>query len=163
MASKEELMKQLKEKFDACKRELEFKSSFEELDEMFHISDGVLDAGFVSDRFSRQLCSRIVDNYMNWTNYLHGLIMPNPQSMINMHESKMFSDSDLRKKIMKTITQAMALVSTNTKAGLTKDKKAEAEFIDESIKFWKENFKPEITKIIEKVNSDWKADAEKED
>ena len=149
--------------FEQAKQELGFKSSFEEIDEIFFIKNAVLDVDFVADRFSRQLCSRIVETYMNWNNYLHSLVMPNPQSMINMHESKMFSEAEMRKKIMDLITKAMALVSTNTKIGLTRDKKDEAGFIDEAVRFWNEDFKPEIVKIIEKVNSDWNADAVKND
>ncbi len=163
MAEKDKLMAEMKEKFTEAKQELGFKSSFEEIDELFHIRDGVLDTDFVSNRFSRQLCSRIVETYMNWNNYLHSLIMPNPQSMINMHESKMFSDADVRKSIIKTLTKAMALVSRNTKIGLSKDKKQEADFIDDAVSFWNEEFEPAIVKVIEKVNCDWKADAEKED
>ena len=163
MTDKEELMKELKEKFETCQEETGFKSSFDELNGIFFIKDSVLDSGFVSDRFSRQLSSRIVETYMNWANYLHGLVMPNPQSMINMHEGKMFSDGEVRKGIMSLITKTMALVSTNTKVGLTKNKKDEADFIDEAVRFWREDFNPEILKIIEKVNSDWRADAEKED
>ena len=159
---KQELLKELKEKFETCKKELGFKATFEELDEIFYIKDSVLDIGFVSESFSRQLCSRIVDSYMNWNNYLHSLIMPNPQSMINMHESKMISEDNMRKDIIKLITQTMAFVSTNTKIGLIKDKKEEADFIDESVKFWNKTFKLKVLKIIEKIVGDWKKDAEKD-
>ncbi len=159
---KQELLKELKEKFDETKQELGFKATFEELNEIFYIKDSVLDVSFVSENFSRQLCARIVDTYMNWNNYLHNLIMPNPQSMINMHESKMISDDDGRKDIIKLITQTMAFVSTNTKIGLIKDKKEEGDFIDKSVRFWNEKFKQKVSEIITKICDGWKKDAEKD-
>jgi len=154
---KQELLQEMKKKFEQTKQELGFNVTLEDLERIFYISDGVLNSDFISENFSRQLSSRIVDTYMNWNNYLHSLIMPNPQSMINMHESKMFADK--RQDIINLITKAMALVSRNTKTGLTKDKKQEAEFIDDSVKFWDEIFKPSLVKILEKVVNDWKKDA----
>ena len=52
--------------------------------------------------------------------------------------------------------RAMAFASTNTLVGLTKNRKEEAEFIDESLKFWNEEFSPILTVIMKKVNDNWK-------
>ena len=147
-------MKELKEKFEKARKELGFSVSFEDLEGVFFIKDAVLNTGFVSDGFERQLTARIVDTFMNWNNYLHSILMPNPQSMINMHESKMFSDGN-RKEIIGLITKSMGIISLNTLNGLTKDKKKQAEFIDNSYNFWNESFKPKLTEIMEKVNQDW--------
>ena len=54
----------------------------------------------------------------------------------------------------------MTLVSTNSIIGLTKDKKLEAKFIDNAIKFWKEPFLPELTKIMKKINYGWRKNPE---
>ncbi len=155
MAEKWDLIEQTKHQFKKIKEELGFKSTFEQLNEVFFIQDAILDTGFVSDRFSRQLSARIVDTIMNWNNYLHSLLVPNPQSMINIHESKIFT-TDERKKIIELITKAMTVVSQNTLNGLTKNKKLEADFIDNSYQFWNQEFKPELEKIITKVNENWK-------
>lgn len=152
---KAELLRELEEKFEVVKKELGFMSSLKELNRIFFIKDAVLGVGFVSENLSRQLCSRIVDTYMNWNNYLHSLIIANPQNMFNINESKMFNEEE-KKEITKLMTETMALVSTNTLVGLTKDKSTEAKFIDDSVDFWKKTFCPALIKIIKKVNSGWK-------
>jgi len=150
-----ELFNELKEKFDILKKGLGFNASLKDLDSIFFIRDAVLSVGFVSECLSRQICSRIVDTYMNWNNYLHGLIIPNPNYMLNINESKMFSEEE-RRKITNLMTETMALVSTNTLVGLTKDKAVEAKFIDDAVIFWKKTFCPELIKIMKNVNEGWK-------
>ena len=85
---KVQLLKEFRWDFDKMKTELGFKSSFDDLNNIFFIDDFVLKTEFVSNRLSRQICSRIVETYMNWNNYLHSLIITNPQNMINVTESK---------------------------------------------------------------------------
>lgn len=151
---KEELIKQLREKFDGAKKEIGFKSEFKEIDEIFFVTDHILSEKFVSDNFSRQMCSRIRDTFNVWNNYLHSLLMPNPQHMLNMTEAKLFSDNE-RKEMWDLIKRALALNSLNTLAGLEKDLNREREFIDGSVKFWREKFKPGVLKVMKKVNKGW--------
>ena len=151
----EDLVVEMRKAFEKVQAELGFKAGWEELDKIFFIEDAVLGAGYVSKRFSRQICSRIVETYMNWDNYLHGLVIPNPQNMINITESKMF-DHDEKKQIMKLMTKTMKLVSSNTLVGLTKEKKKEAGFIDEAVRFWNEEFEPKAKEVMKKVNEKWK-------
>jgi len=157
---KTQLLKEFKEDFEKMKKELKFKSNFDDLNNIFFIDDFVLKTEFVSNRLSRQICSRIVETYMNWNNYLHSLIIANPQNMINVTESKVFNDEE-RLDIRKLMTKAMALVSTNTLIGLTKDKKAESKFIDDSVSFWVSEFGIKVEEIMKKVNDEWKERAEK--
>ena len=77
----EELLEELKEKFEKTRKELGFKSNFDEINEIFFINDFILHEKFVSEFFSRQLCRRIVDTYNSWVGYLHGLMMPNPSNI----------------------------------------------------------------------------------
>tara|TARA_Y100000310_G_scaffold345322_1_gene463766 strand:+ start:421 stop:921 length:501 start_codon:yes stop_codon:yes gene_type:complete len=150
-----ELLKELEVKFKQTKDDLGFKASFEELDGVFFLKDAVLSAGFVSEAFSRQICSRIVETYSNWNNYLHGLIMPNPHHILNVNESKMIDDEE-KKVVTGLLSESMALASTNTLIGLTQDKKSEGKFIDDSLEFWKSSFKPKAGKVIKKINDGWK-------
>jgi hypothetical protein len=152
--NKKEILQELKEKFQETKKDLGFRPSFEELDGAFFIRDGVLSAGFVSERFSRQLCSRIVETCSVWNNYLHSLLMPNPGHILNMNESKMFSEEE-RKEIMDLISSSMAITSRNNVIGLKKNKKEEADFINEAFNFWNEKFRPATIKITEKINKGW--------
>lgn len=155
MKDKKELLNEMKEKFEDIKKDLKFKSSLEELNNIFYIKDAVLNIGFVSENFSRQLCARIVETYSNWNNYLHSLILPNPQHMINMNESKMFNEEE-KKEIVAILTKSLALTSTNTLVGLTKDKQLEGKFIDDSVEFWKQDFHPKLVEFIKKINNGWK-------
>jgi len=161
MAEKKEIFKELEERFEHAKKELGFKSSLDDLDEVFYIREAVLKNGFVSERVSRQICSRIVESYNLIINYLHGLVLPSPQNMIAITESKMFDEQE-RKDILKLMTKTMAILSLNNRVGQTKDKKLEAEFIDSSLKFWKEEFNPKLKEIVIKVSEDWKKRAKEE-
>lgn len=150
---KEELLNELDGKFAVMKKELGFKASLEELDGIFFLRDLVLKEGFVSGQVSRMLCSRIVDMYMSWANYLHGFIIPNSGSMINLTESQIFNDAE-KAVILSTFNKILALVSANTLNGLTKDKKAEARFVDDSVSLWNE-LNPKLQQIIKRVNTAW--------
>jgi hypothetical protein len=66
----------------------------------------------------------------------------------------MFEDEE-KQHIMNLMNEIMAMISTNTLAGITQDKKAEAKFIDDSVKFWNKRLKPELKHIMEKVNKCW--------
>ncbi len=152
---KKDILKDLEKSFEEIQKELKFKSTFQDIDKIFFISDAVLREGFVSENFSRQLCSRIVETYIGWTNYLHSLIMPNPQNILNISESKVFSNEE--KEEMKTLMKkGMFLSSKSSWIGLTKDKTEEAKFIDEAVEIWKTYFGLKITKILEKIKEEWK-------
>ncbi|MFH1802997.1 MAG: hypothetical protein ABH864_06145 [archaeon] len=151
---KKEVIVELKDKFGEARKEIGFKSELKELDGAFFVTDHILHEGFVSEDFSRQMCSRIRDTLNVWANYLHSLLMPNPQHLINITEAKLFDEGD-RKEIQVLIKGALALNRLNTLCGLTKDKKMEAEFIDGAMKFWNEKYKPGIVKIMKKVNKGW--------
>ena len=151
----QELIDELKEKFEETKKELGFKSSFDEINEVFFINDFILHEKFVSEFFSRQLCRRIADTYNSWVGYLHGLMVPNPSNMLTVMENKMLEREE-KDKVSDLIKKALILTSENTLIGLQKDKKREAKFIDDSIKLWKDYFKPELIKIMEKLNKGWR-------
>ena len=151
---KQELLNELKEKFELMKNELGFKSSFEEIDSIFFISDYILRERFVSENLSRKVCSRMVDLFMSWSNYFHSIIMPNPQNILNASESKVF-DSDEKKEMTELMKKIMAISSKNSLNGLTKDKKREGEFIDYCVGFWQEELKEKVIKMMTKINKEW--------
>lgn len=155
MNNKDEILEELHKQFDKIKKELDFKSSFDEINEIFFIEDMALKQNYVSNQFSRQLCSRIVEMYNSWLEYFHGLIMPMPGNIIIMMESNILNDSE-KKEINEIIKKIVAITSTNALLVLTKDKKEEAKFIDDSANIWSKDIKPKITPIIRKINSEWK-------
>jgi len=153
---KDKLSKQLDERFQELKKEQKIKSSMEELDEIFFIKDFISKEGFVSDRLTRQICHRIVETYMGWNEFLHGLIMPDPHNVLNMGESKLFGQEE-RKEIFELIKGIMERSSTSSLILLKRNKQEEPKFIDESVRYWKESFLPGIIKIMEKINKEWRA------
>jgi hypothetical protein len=154
--SSEQLICELHDGFAKVKNELGLKCSFNELDSVFFIEDAILQIGFVSkNALSRQICGRIVETFMGWNHYLHNLIMPGSQDMIQMNESKMLNETD-RKMAGKMIGNAMRFVSENMLNGLTKDKKAESEFIDGALDFWNEDYKGSLIAFMQKIHSGWK-------
>ena len=136
------------------KTELKFKTTFDELDEIFFLQDFILSQRFVNTRLSRAIGRRISDTFMNWNNYLHSLILPNPGNLLNVTESKMFTDNE-KEDIIAVINQTMALASKHSLNGLRHDREGEAKFIDDSATFWKKTFLPKVLEVMEKVNSSW--------
>ncbi len=149
-----ELLDELEEKFNALKEELEFESSLEEIDEIFLIKDHILGEGFVSESLSRQICLRIVDLYRGWTGYLHGLIMPNPQNILNMSEAKIF-DQNEKKEISELMKKTMEISSRNSLISITRDKEEEAKFIDDCVNFWNDIFSVKLSEFLRKANNEW--------
>jgi len=154
MKDKEAILDELDEKFVNAKKELKFNSSFDELESVFFIKDAVLSAGFVSDGFSRQLRARITDIYKSWMSFLHGLIMPNPQNIVNLNESKLFS-SEEKKDIGNLIGLMMSVISRSDLVNLTNDKTEEAKMIDDSFIVWKETVSPFLIKVMSKIDRSW--------
>ena len=153
----EKLLQELNVNFQKMKSDLGFKSSFEEIDKVFFIRDHILGEKFVSGTLSRQICSRIAALYSNWNGYLHSLLMPNPQNILNFNESKHFNHEE-RKEISNLISVGMELMSRNSLIGLTKNKREEGKFIDDAVKIWNKKFEKELAKIMQKVNSAWRGE-----
>ena len=147
--------KELEEKFQSIKKGLGFKSDLEEIDKIFFIRDLVLEKGFVSKDFSNQLRMRIFDVFVFWDNYLHNLIMPNPQNLFNMHEAKVFDESE-KKDIIKIMSRVAHLVARNTFLRFSRNNKEESRLIDDSVRFWKETYFPFYIKIAKKIEGHWK-------
>lgn len=156
MLDKKHLLKELGEKFKELQKELGFETSFDDLDSAFFISDYVLSSEFVSETFSRQLCSRIVETLQGWMGYLESLLIPNPQSFVSQTESKLFQSEEYKKKIWDAIKEVRTLSSMNSLAGLKKDKVLEKEFIDSAFIFWRDMYSPLLVEILGKINVAWK-------
>jgi len=147
-------MKRLESMFNALRKERKFKTTLEKLDSIFFIRDYVIHENFANQTLSRTICRRIVELYMSWYGYLHGIVMPNPGSMASMGESNFFNE-DEKKECMRVMNKIMVHASTNSLIGLTKDKKQEAKFIDDSVAFWRE-VQPFLVKSMKQVNDGWK-------
>lgn len=154
MSEKQELLKELEEKFEQVKKELKFKATLEQIDAIFFIRDFIQEQGYVSQHLSRQVCQRITALFNAWYGYMHGILSPNPQSILNMAEHQMFNEAEKR-EMMELMSKICALSSGNVLIGLTRDKAREGVFVDEALKLWEE-VKPKLVKMMEKVSTNWK-------
>ena len=141
------------------KSDFNIEASFEEVEKIFFIKDYILREGFVSDKLERQISSRIADLYAGWSNYLHSIIMPNPQNMLNMGESKLFSAEE-KKEMTEMMKKAMELSSRNSLIGLTKDDDEQGKFIDDAVDLWEDLFSVKLIEIMRKINKEWKEESE---
>jgi len=148
----EKLIKELEEKFNKAKKELKFNASLTALDKSFFIKDAILKDGFVSERVSRQICFRVVEVFAGWNEYLHSLIMPNPQNMLNMGESKIFSQEE-KKEITELMKKIMEISSRNSLIALKQD--GEGNLIDDAFNLWENEFKIKLIGIMSKINKEW--------
>ncbi len=153
---KKEILKELEKKFSEVRKEIGFEPTFEEIEKEFEITDAVLSSGFVSENFSRQLCSRIAEFYRDWHGYLNNVLMPNPSFFAGQTESKLFNNDEDRKKVWKLIGISMRFSSWHSLVGLTQDKKKEMEFINKAYASWINDFKPGLIYMINKVHDGWK-------
>ncbi|MFP4567609.1 MAG: hypothetical protein ACLFN8_01565 [Candidatus Woesearchaeota archaeon] len=154
------LRQEFKQEFEKIKKELKFKATLEELDEIFYYTDYILHVNYMSPQLSRTLCGRMVETYSSWINFMHSIIMPNPSSMINVEESKIFTEKE-KNEMMQMMKQFMAHVSKNSVIGLTKNKIEEGQFFDDSLKLWQQN-KTRLIEFKEKINKHWEIESKRE-
>jgi hypothetical protein len=149
----EDLLKGINQEFNLMKKELNFKATLDELDDIFFIEDYILRVGFISKSLSRIICGAIADTFNLWVGQLHSWIMPNTSSIIGISESDIFDEKE--KKDMQHIMKVFrAFISENVVIGLTKDKEREGKYIDNALLLWNENKSTLIT-YAKKVNDYW--------
>jgi len=154
----DEILKKFEEDFEALRKKLKFKTSLEELDNFLYIRDRILKNGYVPTNLSRMICSSIMEKFKEVGNYLHSLVIPNPQSMPSITESRLFGEQE-KEEFKNLISKIMFLSSANTLNDIKKDKMADGRLIDDSMKFWNDDCKPKILVVLEKVNFEWERDS----
>ena len=150
----DELAVEFEARFVELKKELKIKTSFENLDDTFFLVDLIQKEGYVTASLSRIICHRIVNTYMSWNNYLHGIVMPNPNYMISTTESAIFDEAE-KQEIINLMTKVMTITSKNSLLTLENNKLEEGKFIDSAYKFWHKTFSPQLKGIFTKVNDYW--------
>ncbi|MCX6710549.1 MAG: hypothetical protein NTZ02_00485 [Candidatus Woesearchaeota archaeon] len=149
----EELLIELDKKFNEWKKAAGLNCSLEQLDNIFFIRDYILASGFVSPKISRMICSRIRDTFNSWIQQIHSWLMPSPYSIISTSENQIFDDKE-KEELNNLLSEFMAFTSQNTVIGLTKDAKEEKDFVNNSIKLWKEHL-PRLIYYTKKVQKYW--------
>lgn len=158
MLDKDKLLKEFEKEFEIYKKELGFEASFDELEEEFHLKDYVLQIGFVGVDIGAQIRSRIIEYFRDWLSYLNNLLIPNPGFMGSQTEAKLFNSEEDKKRIWSLIQLGMKMSSYHSYAGLSKGEEAQKNFIDESLKVWRNKFRPGISEIMKRVYEGWSKD-----
>lgn len=154
--NKNEILKELKRQFDETKKRLGFKSTFEEINNSAYIEDMALSQGFVSNQFSRQMINRMIDGPNNWLGELYSWVYSGQIDVIHLNESKKLSKEE-KQEILDMIERIMYLVRKNKRIAFDGLKpEEEGAFIDEIMKFKKEQFKPFMLKYHKKFEKAWR-------
>jgi hypothetical protein len=145
--------KEIKQKFDELKKQCNFKANYEELDDIFYLTDFFKEKGFLSDKFSRQLLGRMIDTLAKWNEFLHRILVPNAGSIVVIEESKIFTDSE-RREINVIFNKIMEFISRNSVIGVSLNNSKEGELIDDIFDFWNQN-KGKFVEFLSKINKMW--------
>ena len=125
--------------------------AYEELEE-FQIS-GFEDSKFLLD----DLREKILDKLRESTDFLSEIIHPDT-TMITMHESSIFDDSQKR-EFSEVFGRLMFLRRNAFEASIDGNEAVTAEFISNFFEEWKV-LKPELIGIISRVKNSWKSQSE---
>lgn len=150
----EDLMKNFEKEFEKLKKELKFKATLDELDEAFYLRDYISKEGYISSHPIKQISRRIIDFFGSWIQYLHGMLMANPSSLISMAEVQAFDEED-KAKANKLMDKMMIFSTRYNIFILNSDKKEAQLFIDESFAFWKKELSPALEDFMKKEKKLW--------
>ena len=160
MINKKELIKELKEKFEETKKKLAFKAEFDEIEHFFFLTDHILEQGYVSERFERQLCLRLISSYYSWMGEFHAWIMPPPGNIITHTEYKAFLEDE--KEIVKFLIKKTMYFFRKDKLNAFKDDyKKMGETIDEMVEY-REKYTGFMNKLLEKKKKNWEKELEED-
>lgn len=149
-----ELIKELEEKYEKMRKDLGLKSTLDQVDNYFYIRDAVIKNRGVPYALPRMVGVKAIEMFNSWIGFLHSLIIPNPNSMIEITQAQIF-DEEEKKDINNLIVRLMGVTSRNPIRNLVRDEKKDAEYIDELVSVWKEVI-PKLVEIEEKISDNWK-------
>ncbi len=148
-----ELIAEFRKEYDMLKKRHNKLPDYSKLNKIFYIEDFVAKTGFITD-VSRMLCWRVIEILTGWSDYMHYLLVPNPNSMIAVTESGLFNDEE-KKAMTKLISRIMHLKVRNSKASMKHDTSKDIEIINDAVEFWERELYPATTKILDKTESYW--------
>ncbi len=126
--------------------------SWEDLDKEYELGyTGVIMEISFPLRFVRR---RIGDRFAWAANFFQGLLQPNPNSLVSMHESKFFTELD-RKKVVDLLKEFMQFERTNLTLDIDNDDESAAKWIKDAHTKWMD-CKKDLKDITEKMRTGWK-------
>jgi hypothetical protein len=102
---------------------------------------------------------RFTEAIYSWINFVHSLIIPNPQSIISNKDAEAFSDKE-KEDIYKIMAVLAGMTRESTSFEAKKGKaKEEAKFISDNFPKYLE-IKKDLAKLNEKIAAYWQKEAE---
>jgi hypothetical protein len=144
---------QAKEKYAQAQETFSLQPSYDQIDSIFFITDSLQHENFVSEKILFTISRRMIDTFQSWNGYIHRLLVPNPGHLPEPQESQTLSE-DKREVLQRLLQQIMYISGSNTLA-LLKSKEP-AEVINESYRFWVEDFVPAMEPIVQDITIMWK-------
>ncbi len=155
MKDKLKLLGELKDKFEEVKKEYGFVSSLEDIEKFCYLGDGVLSDGYVSENhFIEYLIYRILEPFNSWAGNFHSWIMPSPQDLGYMTESKQLSEEE-KKEISALLSKIYYFIRRARRVVYDPDKKEIGKFIDDAVDFFNNTLTPAMIKYTKKFEEFW--------
>lgn len=159
LQEREQYLAEFQTEFERHAKECGISVSLDDLHHSFSIKDIILREPAIPTNLPRFL-TVVIRNFINdWIGFLHGLAMPNPNSMISVAEHQA-TEKD-RAEIISTMNKAFAFSGRATPLLLKNDAKAYAAYINEATAAWNE-FAPFCAKLGDELNEYWKKIASEE-
>lgn len=149
-----EIIPTFEKQFEALKTKHNIPITLDQLDAYFQIRDMIAQQEFINTNIPRTIARRMVDLLMSWMHYLHSLLIPNPQSLVNMTESQMFTEEE-KEQINSLIKKVMQWNSKNAHLAVQNDQAKDMAFIVELNTFWEKELIPQMHTLTQKINKSW--------
>ncbi len=92
---------------------------------------------------------------------ISSLLQPSPDSLVDMHECRFFTDKD-KKKLVEIYKNLMILNRLSFEAEMSREDKTDADFINDFFKQWPE-LKKDVLYFIRKMKTCWEKETEIEE
>ena len=155
------LIEELKEQYTVLTTKHGFKTSFEEYESNYGLTDTILKEGFVPKFLGIFLVFRASEFHFSWYNFMHSLLLPQPSSMLQMEESS-YIDDDMRKRMKVEMRKTMSLIRKVNLVSATRDESLAVKTVDEFMKLWTESTKELVHSLSTLMSDKWSEDEKEE-
>jgi len=157
----QKLIEELKERYSVLHTKHGLKTSFEEYENNYGLTDAILKEGFVPKSLAIFLVFRASDFHFSWYNFMHSLLMPQPGSLLQMEESS-YIDEEMRNKMKVEMRKAMSLIRKVNIVSASRDESLAIKTVDEFIRLWDESTKEVVHDISTLLSDKWSEDEKEE-
>ena len=155
------LIEELKEQYSVLSAKQGLKTSFDDYENNYGLTDTILKEGFVPKALGIFLAFRASEFHFSWYNFMHSLLMPQPSSMLQMEESS-YIDDDLRTQIKIEMRRTMTIIRKVNLVSATRDEALAVKTVDEFTGLWNNSTKELVRNISSLLSDKWSEDEKDE-